>query len=77
MAQPGQRISEYILDHRVGAGAFGEVWRAVHHIWGDQVVAIKLPTDVEYLRSIQREGINIRGLIHPNIVKAIGFDPLC
>lgn len=75
MAQPGQRISEYVLIERVGAGTFGEVWRAAHHVWAQQVVAIKLPNDPEYLRALQREGLNLRSLDHPNIVKAIGFDP--
>src|SRR5205085_1231280 len=40
-----------------------------------QVVAIKIPTDPQYLRELQREGVAIHGLVHPNIVRAIGFDP--
>ncbi len=75
MADSGQRISEYILDEKIGAGTFGEVWRAHHHVWADQLVAIKLPTDVQYVRNLQREGAAIHGLVHPNIVRAIGFDP--
>ncbi len=75
MPQVGQRISEYVLDAKIGAGAFGEVWRARHHIWADQFVAMKLPTDPQYLRTLQREGLTIHGLTHPNIVRAIGFDP--
>src|SRR3954453_10586344 len=75
MPSPNQRISEYLLDSRIGAGAFGEVWRARHHVWHDQVVAIKIPNDPSYVRNLQREGITIHGLVHPNIVRAIGFDP--
>jgi serine/threonine-protein kinase len=75
MAQPNQRISEYVLDQKVGAGTFGEVWRAHHHVWVDQVVAIKIPTDSQYVRNLQREGVAIHGLVHPNIVRAQGFDP--
>src|ERR1700722_20531832 len=75
MPDPGQRISEYVLDAKVGGGAFGEVWKAHHHVWVDQLVAIKIPTDPQYLRSLQREGAAIHGLLHPNIVRAIGFDP--
>jgi serine/threonine protein kinase len=75
MAAPEQRISEYVLDARVGGGAFGEVWRAHHHVWIDQLVAVKIPTDPLYLRNLQREGAAIHGLVHPNIVRAIGFDP--
>jgi len=75
MAQPNQRISEYVLDQPVGRGAFGEVWRAHHHVWVDQLVAIKIPTDPQYVRELQREGVAVHGLAHPNIVRAIGFDP--
>ncbi|HSV05383.1 MAG TPA: serine/threonine-protein kinase, partial [Candidatus Binatus sp.] len=58
-----------------GGGTFGEVWRARHHVWVDQLVAIKIPTDTQYVRALQREGVAIHGLMHPNIVRAIGFDP--
>jgi eukaryotic-like serine/threonine-protein kinase len=75
MPAANDRISEYVLEAPVGAGAFGEVWRAHHHVWIDQLVAIKIPTDPQYLRNLQREGAAIHGLIHPNIVRAIGFDP--
>ena len=75
MPTENQRISEYLLDARIGAGTFGEVWRAKHHVWHDQLVAIKIPTDAQYVRNLQREGAAIHGLVHPNIVRASGFDP--
>lgn len=75
MAQPNQRISEYVLDQRVGSGTFGEVWRAHHHVWVDQLVAVKIPTDPQYVHNLQREGVAIHGLVHPNIARALGFDP--
>src|SRR5262245_52757573 len=75
MPSPNQRISEYVLDAQIGAGTFGEVWRARHHVWADQLVAIKIPTDPQYVRNLQHEGAAIHGLQHPNIVRAIGFDP--
>ena len=75
MANANQRVGEYVLDARVGGGAFGEVWRAHHHAWTDQLVAVKIPTDPQYLRNLQHEGYAIHGLQHPNIVRAIGFDP--
>jgi len=75
MAQQGQRLGEYVLEARVGGGSFGEVWRAHHHVWIDQLVAVKIPTDSQYLRNLQREGFAIHGLVHPNIVRALGFDP--
>jgi serine/threonine protein kinase len=75
MPKSDQRVGEYVLDVRIGAGAFGEVWRARHHVWTDQVVAIKIPTAPEYLRALQREGSALHGLVHPNVVKAVAFDP--
>lgn len=75
MPTVNQRISEYILVEKLGEGTFGEVWRAHHHVWADQLVAVKIPTDPQYLRNLQHEGAAIHGLVHPNIVRAIGFDP--
>lgn len=74
MAKAGQRVSEYLLEERLGSGAFGEVWRARHHAWHDTVVAVKLPHDGTVIRQLQREGGLIQGLIHANIVKPLGFD---
>jgi serine/threonine-protein kinase len=75
MSTTHQRISEYLLQEQIGAGAFGQVWRACHHVWTEQQVAIKLPTDPQYIRNLQREGTAVHGLVHPNIVRALGFDP--
>jgi serine/threonine-protein kinase len=75
MPTANQRISEYVLDQKVGGGTFGEVWRAHHHVWVDQLVAVKIPTDPQYVRNLQHEGTAIHGLVHPNIVRAMGFDP--
>src|SRR3954470_2799824 len=75
MPSPNQRVGEYVLQDRIAAGTFGEVWRAHHPVWHDRSVAVKIPTDPQYLRNLQREGVAIHGLTHPNIVRALGFDP--
>src|SRR4051794_22981639 len=75
MPSANQRISEYVLEQKLGGGTFGEVWRAHHHVWIDQLVAVKIPTDPQYVRNLQHEGAAIHGLVHPNIVRAMGFDP--
>src|SRR5580692_10148348 len=75
MVSINQRVGEYVLEEKIAAGSFGEVWRAHHHVWTDQLVAVKIPTDPQYLRNLQREGSAIHGLVHPNIVRAISFDP--
>lgn len=73
--EPGLRVSEYVLEERVGAGTFGEIWQARHHIWETERVAIKLPTEPEYVRYLQREGVVVHGLRHPNVVRVMGLDP--
>ena len=73
--QPNTRISEYVLEECIGAGTFGEVWRARHHVWDSEHVAVKLPTEPEYVRYLQREGIVVHGLRHQNIIRVLGFDP--
>ncbi len=79
MANANQRIGEFVLESRIGNGTFGEVWKAHHHVWVDQLAAVKLPTDPSYVLSLQKEGATIQSLVkaasHPNIVRAIGFDP--
>jgi serine/threonine protein kinase len=70
-----QRLGEYVLMDCIGVGAFGEVWRARHHAWADQIVAVKIPTDPEYVKNLQKEGFAIQRLSHPCIVKPISFDP--
>lgn len=73
--QSGLRVSEYILEECIGTGAFSEVWRARHHVWSDEFVAVKLPADPQFARYLQREGVVVHGLRHPNIVRVLGLDP--
>lgn len=72
--EPGARINNYLLDEQIAAGSFGEVWRAHHHVFNERV-AVKIPTDPQYVRHLQREGMAIHGLKHPNIVRALDMDP--
>lgn len=74
LPKPGDRISNYLLERMAGSGAFGQVWRARHHIL-PQVVAIKIPNDPRDVRNLQREAVVIHGLRHGNIVRAIDLDP--
>ncbi len=75
MPAPQQRVGEYVLEYRLGAGAFGEVWRAHHHVWSNRLVAVKIPLDPAYVRRLQQEGLALHRLNHPNVVPAIAFDP--
>lgn len=76
MIQPkkGDRISNYILEDLAGAGSFGQVWRAKHHVL-DQVAAVKVLTDPQYVRNFRVEGVVVHGLRHPNIVRVMDIDP--
>ncbi len=71
----GSRIAEWVLESPVGHGTFGDVWRARHHVWADQIAAVKLPRDPAYLQALRREGVMAHRLDHIGIVKAIGIDP--
>lgn len=73
--EAGAKISEYVLEACIGQGTFGEVWRARHHVWDTELVAVKLPTEPEYVRFLQREGVMVHGLRHPNIIRVRGLDP--
>lgn len=70
----GDRINNYLLEEPIGTGSFGQVWRARHHMF-DELVAIKIPTDADFVHNLRREGVTIHGLKHPNIVRAIDLDP--
>ncbi len=70
-----RRVGEWLLEDQIGGGAFGTVWRARHHVWADQLAAVKLPHNAEYVRALRREGVYAHRLDHPNIVRALGFDP--
>jgi len=71
----GDRVSEYVLVAPLGAGSFGRVFKAVHHIWKDRAVAVKIPTNPQYVANLRQEGVAVHGLEHPNIVRALGLDP--
>jgi hypothetical protein len=62
--QAGDRVNNYILEAQVGAGSFGQVWRAKHHVL-DEVVAIKILTDPQYVRNFRQEGVVVHGCAIP------------
>ncbi len=74
MPKQGDRISNYLLEDLVGSGSFAQVWRAKHHVL-DEIVAIKIPTDIQYVRNFRQEGVAVHGIRHPNVVRAMDIDP--
>ncbi|KAF0241795.1 MAG: serine/threonine protein kinase [Planctomycetota bacterium] len=75
MPRIGDRISEYILTEKCGEGGFGEVWKANHHIFAADAVAVKIPTDTTYVDFLRNEGVIQHNLQHPHIVRTLGLDP--
>ena len=71
--QSGQRVGNFVLDERIGAGAFSEVWRAHHHEQVGRIVAVKLATDREYARLLRRE-VRLPEIHHPNVVPVLDAD---
>ncbi len=72
--QSGDRIHNYVLQEMIGTGTFGQVWRAKHHIFNEQV-AVKIPSDPQFVRYLQKEGLVLHGLRHVNIVRILDLDP--
>lgn len=68
--EAGSRVQDYVLVERLGAGAFGEVWKAAHaHL--PRIVAIKFATSDAAAAALLREGISQFGLDHPGIVSVL------
>src|SRR5262245_36533789 len=76
--EAGERLGPYVVDHRLGTGGMGEVYRATDTNL-KRTVAIKvLPeavaTDGERLARFQREAEVLASLNHPNIGAIHGLE---
>lgn len=69
----GQRVGNYILQDKVGEGAFAQVWKAVHHERPDRIVAVKVPSDPAHWRELRRE-VSLPVIDHPNVVPILDSD---
>lgn len=67
----GTRLGEYVLLERLGTGGFGEVWKAEHSELPGKLVAVKVPTNPDYVKQLRAAGVLQRELDHPNIVKTL------
>lgn len=73
----GVRIAEFVLQEKIGQGGFGQVWKAVHHVWSDRVVAVKIPTDPGLIDQLRREAElqhALEKLDDAHILKTLGLD---
>ncbi|MBI3271383.1 MAG: protein kinase [Planctomycetes bacterium] len=72
--EAGMRLGQYVLDRKLGAGGFAEVWRAVHAEIPGKVAAVKVPTSDEYVRQLRGEAALEHRLEHPRIVRTLDLD---
>ena len=75
LPERGMELGEWVLEERLGAGAFGQVWRGRHNLFKGLHVALKIPHTKDAIESLAKEGVIQAELDHPGIVKALGIDP--
>lgn len=77
---PGTRVGAYVVEERIGAGGFGEVFRARHPVIGSEV-AIKVlnarySADAEAVARFVAEARAVNQISHPNIIEIFDFGEL-
>jgi serine/threonine-protein kinase len=77
---PGQRVGEYLVEEKIGAGGFGTVFRAVHPVIG-KLVAIKVlkrqySAQPEMVSRFVAEARAVNQIRHRNIIDIFGFGQL-
>jgi eukaryotic-like serine/threonine-protein kinase len=63
----------FVLERRLGSGAYGEVWLARDRELGELVALKILPSDARYSATLEREYEASRQLDHPNISRVSGI----
>jgi tRNA A-37 threonylcarbamoyl transferase component Bud32 len=78
--QPGTMAGEYRVEEHVGAGAMGDVYRAVHPVIGKRaaikVIKRKLVQSPEAVERFVREARAVNRVDHPNVVDVFAMGRL-
>jgi serine/threonine-protein kinase len=77
---PGQKVGEYVVEEKIGAGGFGTVFRGAHPLIG-KVVAIKVlkrqySADPEMVSRFVAEARAVNQIRHRNIIDIFAFGQL-
>ncbi|MBA2544979.1 MAG: serine/threonine protein kinase [Deltaproteobacteria bacterium] len=77
---PGQRVGEYVVDDKLGEGAFGTVFRATHPLIGKvvaiKVLARKFSVDPEMVSRFVAEAKAVNQIRHRHIIDIFSFSQL-
>jgi serine/threonine-protein kinase len=76
----GEVVGEYVVDGKLGQGAFGTVYRGAHPLIGKQVaikvLALKYSVDPEVTSRFQAEAKAVNQIRHKNIIDIFSFGKL-
>jgi len=74
---PGRQVGEYVIDKKIGEGAMGEVYLAIHPEIGRRVaikvIGARVFEDPEAMDRFIREARTMAELHHPGIAQVFGF----